>query len=347
MAHSLEIESIQCRGCGASLAYAPGSLGLRCDHCGGSYAAPLEVPAAEEGDFQVVPVVVDKKAAKKIFNEWFRPRFWQPGDLRQRARVKSIMMLYAPFWAFSARVTSSWSGCDLQTRYRTVTKSRTRYGSGGKSYEENYTDSEPYTVEVGRNGTHTADWTRLVNASEMALGPFVDRLGIDIRDGRPLGREYLVGWDDAPLTVGQPEAWEEARERFRLHAIAVCGSFVDRLDHVDSVVDRRSASLVWYPFWFVTYAYEGKTYPLVIDGKTGRAIGSMPINATKSGVAAGLSIIGMAVFAVATFCFGSYFLGSPSLGDLLWGTLTAVSAWACWKSYRAASARLGRGMDLL
>lgn len=250
------------------------SKGLTCPNCAGVVPVPegarivtcpfCQFSSYVQGDRGVrrwqVPARVDRpqalEAAKGFFSGFDKAR-----DLKRKAIISDLFLVYLPYW----RVTAFVAGWIF----------------GRVSAGDNRT--KPTEIEV----LEDMDWhDAAADVSEFG----VERVSVARQELEPFVAEHL----HAVAMVFEPveshsEAAEEADMYFRHRSRRVLKrKFFERIH-----ILRRRLSLVYYPLWVARYEYRRRNYQVVVDGRRGKVLyGKAPGNILYR---AAMLVLGMAV----------------------------------------------------
>jgi hypothetical protein len=189
-------------------------------------------------------------------------------DLRSKARLSEVFLVYLPYWRVSATV-AGWMFGRVKAG-----KDKTKPAEIEILEEMHWNDA---AVDVSEFGVHR------VSISKQDLEPF---------DPDQLRSEAMV-FDPTESAV---EALAEAEKHFLQRARdkqKLVTTFFEKFHLL-----RTEASLVYHPLWVARYAYRKRSYQVVVDGVRGQVLyGKAPGNllyratAMVVGMAAGTFII--------------------------------------------------------
>ena len=275
-----------CQSCGATVACEPGPRSYACAFCGSTYVAEVrgEGLSGLVPEF-IVPFRVGREQACGIFGGWCRGGFFTPRDVRQAAKLDRLQGIYLPFWTFSMRADSTWEADIGEWWY--AESSFTYTGPGKKRVKKKQVRHTEWHPLRGRHHSYHAHFLvsgahGLPQAEALAAGPF--QL-LEMRRYRP---HYLAGWLAEPFSVPRETALEECQRVFREAEGARIRAFLpgDTQQGVEwtTTFSEISDDLVLLPFWIGTYSYRGKIYRYVLNGQTGKAVGTRPVSPVKVGL---------------------------------------------------------------
>lgn len=238
------------------------SQGLVCPNCAGVVPVPegariVQCPFCQmhslvQGERGVrrwqVSRQVEREQVLQIVQRFFTG-FKKARDLRQKAEVKDVFLIYLPYWRVQATV-AGW----LFGRVK-AGDDKTKPVEIDVLEEMHWNDA---AVDVSEYGVHR------VILSKDDLLPY---------DEEQLRSEAMV-FDPAE---SRSDALEEARLHFILRGRqkrSLRQKFFEQFHFL-----REQLSLVYYPLWVVRYSYHQRSYQVVVDGKGGQILyGKAPGN---------------------------------------------------------------------
>ena len=258
-------------------------VAVRCEECGGSVASPIgappacmfcgatrscleqeEIPEDVEQPDKFVPFAVDRDGASEQFRKFARSSFWYPTSIRNAPL--QLQMLLLPAWALSAVVEMHWTG---------LTPAHTSSGSRPVS------------------GSESLRWTEvLIPASSSLRAAELRQLGV-------FARETMQEWDpethETPFELSEmtrTAAETKGRgEMERRHKARV--KKAEGLTRVRTacLVTEMTGELALVPVFIGTYRYKNHPYRFLVNGQTGKLIGTAPTDWLKVFAVVGLTLL--------------------------------------------------------
>lgn len=271
--------TVGCDACGAQVEFDPGAHATLCPFC----ATPLVADPSPDRRIRpqaVLPFALDGRQAQGKVRGWLKGLWFAPTELKQYARDDGALTgIYAPFWTFDARTETAYAGQRGDTFTQTVR------GPNGK----------PQTVTQVR-------WRRVSGRTARAFDDvlvfgagappenFIDDVGPwDLSALKPYSRDWLAGFRAEAYTIDLSAAWNVARVRIdaviRSDVHRAIGGDQQRIERMDSRVEDVTFKHVLLPIWVGAYKYRGKTFRLVVNGRTGAVRGERPWSAWKLALA--------------------------------------------------------------
>jgi hypothetical protein len=124
------VKVLRCTDCAAVMKYEPTQQAAVCPFCGAKLELETPTDPVEEAD-AFVPFAVDQRQAEHAITAWLaRKRFFAPGDLAERARVKETKAVAWAGWVVTgesqAQVTADRSGAGRRASWGPLVQGFTR-----------------------------------------------------------------------------------------------------------------------------------------------------------------------------------------------------------------------------
>ncbi|HVN56625.1 MAG TPA: hypothetical protein VMT46_20030 [Anaerolineaceae bacterium] len=243
--HSMAMQSITCRGCGATFYLLPEQLSQICPYCETAYV----ITAAETRDLippgGLIPFALSAREALRALVAWLNGRHIQSDHT-----LVLPQGLYVPVWAFRMGGQVNWSGLRQKGR-------------------EWVTEKDCILV---------TDWEVLVPASKRYQEMLIRELvRYDLKKVVPYDPRYLVDWPAETYQIPAAEASLLARERTLDRAraesrLAFSGGLQD-LKFSTLEMSVETYKLLLLPVWIGRYSEEEQREEALINGQTGSVLG--------------------------------------------------------------------------
>ena len=281
-----------CKGCGAITQ--SDKISDRCQFC----AAPL-VADVSSGDMvmpeAVLPFGVDRPALRDALKGWTSSRWFAPNGLKKVTAAESSHSTYLPHWTYDARTVSNY------------------WGERG----DHYWETETYT-ENGETKTRQVQKTRWRSASGTVARDFDDVLitgttrvtpkHLDklepwpLPESEPYRPEYLAGHETLRYDVEPESGLETAKSRMasviEQDVRGDIGGDEQRVRQVDTQYGDVAFKLMLLPVWIACYLHAGRTYNILVNGRTGEVVGERPYSAAKIAAAVTAAVLLIAVIVI-------------------------------------------------
>lgn len=271
---------VTCDSCGATVTFIPPTTATDCDFCAAKLVAqpksadPLVAP---EG---VIPFSIENKEAYSSLKTWTSSRWFAPNALKTMANHGKADSIYVPYWTFDADTSTDYTG----KRGDNYQESETYRDSDGNTKTRSVTRTS-WSSAFGNVARHFDDTA--VPATTSVLPDYLTRLTWDFGQ--------LVSYDPAYLSGHKAQTYqvtlEQGFEKFRDVAESVIRGDVHRdiggdqqtIDSMNTGYSNVTFKHLLVPVYASAYRLGGKTYQVVINGRTGEVYGERPYSALKIG----------------------------------------------------------------
>ncbi|WP_020661626.1 hypothetical protein [Amycolatopsis benzoatilytica] len=262
-----------------------------CQFCG----APLVIDGNASGQLVpegVLPFAFDRGAVSTHLKKWTGSRWFAPNALKKVTTAESTKSTYIPHWTYDSQTVSVYTGSRGEYYYVT----ETYYENGErKTRQVRHTRWYPARGRVARNFDDV-----LVPASMQLPLPELDKLAPwPLLESAPYQPQFLSGHYALRYDVEPENGFEEAKNRMAPVIADDCrhdiGGDEQRLDSVDTQHNNVTFKLLLLPVWVASYVYAGKTWQILVNGRTGEIHGERPWSKVKITIAVILALIAIAV----------------------------------------------------
>ena len=274
---SVEAEAMKiqtCSSCGAELVSDGNTMATECAYCGSPNMIPSQFGGMLRPDF-VIPFKKTKQDAIAALKEFYSVglrKYILPSTFTAENRIKEIQSMYVPFWLFDSRIRAS---ATFHAENARVTETST----------EIITETSHYSCE--RSGT--MNFERIpVDGSERMDDKYMESIEpFDYTELVPFSAAYFTGHVADKYDVDAEASVPRADKRVNESAVSVLESTVTgysscSIDGEASVIkEDGTVSYAMAPVWILTTKYSGKPYTFMMNGQTGKVVGSVPIDKTK------------------------------------------------------------------
>ncbi len=257
---------LNCPHCNAPVEYVLGDTLFTCRYCGYAFSW------IKEGEFKEIAhgkhfMLINNYSQTQMRDlviDWMRKGFFKAGDLAEKSEITEMTLKFVPIWLVNVRADTVYTG---KKRIET-TQTTTRHRPDGTPIVEthrrvqwidksgDFSDIEDWKILAVRGMTFPVEKVELQVAGKT---PF------DIKNISP-GAKLINGDVDEELAKREAEAGIRNMHARRAR------SQVDELLSINTNVQVGEAQLLTVPLWLVQYRYEGKLYPVIAEGASGRII---------------------------------------------------------------------------
>jgi hypothetical protein len=253
----------------------------RCPFClkGLVEQQPALVP--EQPPEQMLPYAVSGDGVRAILERWAKGIWFRPSDMNTDVLTQRARRYLVPLWLVDGQVQAVWRA-DVGFDYQVVSfQDRYRDGTGWSSQEvqETRVRWEPRAGRLDRRYENLA--TPALDDHRQLIG----RLGeYDLRQRAGYSPE-TVGAVRIP-TLEPGAAWPGAQAAFVRAAQAECQQAAGA-DHIrDFTIDAQYSNLNWtlllLPAYVTCYEEGERTWPVLINGQSGRVSGAQRASVRKA-----------------------------------------------------------------
>jgi DNA-directed RNA polymerase subunit RPC12/RpoP len=249
-----------------------------CQFCG----TPLVLDPHATGQIAaeaVLPFALDRGGVREALRKWINSRWFAPNALKKVSEAESTRGTYVPHWTYDSQTYSSYSG----------------------ARGEHYWVTETFTNSEGRTETRQVQKTRwypvsgqvsrffddvLVPASVVVPPAKVDAIAPwPLPEAVPFQPQYMAGFHALRYDIEPETGLDEAKRRMSSVIHEDCrrdiGGDEQRVDGVNTNYTAITFKLMLLPIWIACYLYGGKTWQILVNGRTGEVHGERPYSKVK------------------------------------------------------------------
>ena len=251
---------IVCSNCGGQSIYEASQVSGCCPFCGSTSV----MPAAENEQIMapgaVIPFAVDTDKAHRCFVDHLKRKRFVPKGVFN-VKLDNFIGLYLPFWTYDTDTVSSYVA---QIGYA-------HKDSDGDTY---------YTYKKYKGVRNQFIDDMIVYATDKVQHPHITKVQHFYFDKMvPYKPEYLAGFVAERYTVGLNDGWERAKEQIREKTKRI----LNRKFFMKATIDAINYSFynvkfryVLAPIYLATYKCGRQTFPVAINGQTGKTYCKYP-----------------------------------------------------------------------
>ena len=251
------LHAFTCSSCGAELVCDENTMATECVYCGNPTMIPKRFDGMLKPDY-VIPFKKTKADAVAALKEFYKGHMLLPSNFTANNRVEAIQPMYVPFWLFDSQITA-------QAEFRA---------------EKHHVISTPKEI-ITEISIFNCRRKRMDDAYMDSIEPF------NYGDLVPFSAAYLTGYLADKYDVTAEDCASRADKRVENSAIEVLQSSVENFDAVklENAAVIKNVGKVSYamvPVWILTTRYNDKPYTFMMNGQTGKVVGSLPYDSTKA-----------------------------------------------------------------
>ena len=250
-----------CDSCGAAVVTDYNTSATFCAFCGSPTLINRRLSKCFRPDV-IIPFKVSKEEAIENYLKWAKTHKGVPKKFTSEAVLSKITGYYTPFWLIDADCRSDVSGTGQKFQGENIANyaidrtlvynvSRVPFDGCKKIPNILMEAIEPY------------DYKEIKDYNDMFLpGFFAQRYDLSALDMMDIIRSRL---DNYAKDIVK---WASAKEYDYFKAIGVSGAYSENYKQIYALM----------PVWFLNIEYDGAMYSIAVNGQTGKASGSLPIN---------------------------------------------------------------------
>ena len=263
-----------CSSCGAELVSDGNTMATECAYCGSPNMIPSKFDGMLRPDF-VIPFQKTKEdaiaALKEFYSEGLR-KYILPSAFTSENRIKEIQSMYVPFWLFDSKVRASATF-------------RAENDSVRETSDEIITETSHYSCE--RRGSMAFERIP-VDGSERMDDKYMESIEpFDYSELVPFSAAYFTGHIADKYDVDAEASAPRADARVETSTVGVLKSTVTGYDRCSLdgeahiIKEDGNVSYAMAPVWILTTKFDGNPYTFMMNGQTGKVVGSVPVDKTK------------------------------------------------------------------
>jgi DNA-directed RNA polymerase subunit RPC12/RpoP len=261
---------VGCSSCGAIVNFTPPETATSCDFCGAKIVAQAKAAdplIAPEG---VLPFCVTESQSNENYKTWLSSLWFAPNKLKKFAEAGRMSSIYIPYWTYDADTASGYDGWRGDYYYVQTKNGRTR--------KIEWMETAGYVTR------HFDDVC--VPATKSLPVEYLEKL-------EPWDLQELKSYEPAFLSGHKAQTYQvaldEGFERFKQIAdVAIrevikkdIGGDEQRIDAVRTTYSNITFKHLLLPIYAGAYKFNGKTFQIVVNGRTGEVQGERPYSWIK------------------------------------------------------------------
>ena len=265
------LHAFTCSSCGAELVCDENTMATECVYCGNPTMIPKRFDGMLKPDF-VIPFKKTKADAVAALKNFYKGHALLPSNFTANNRVEAIQPMYVPFWLFDSKISAQAefrgekirtysAGSDIVTETRIYNCQR----AGVMSFEKIPVDASKKMDDAFMESIEPFNYSELV----------------------PFSAAYLTGYLADKYDVDAETSAPRADKRVEQSAVEVLKDSVQgfdafQLENAAVIKEVGKVSYAMVPVWILTTRYNDKPYTFMMNGQTGKVVGSLPYDSTKA-----------------------------------------------------------------
>ena len=265
------LKAFTCSSCGAELVCDENTMATECVYCGNPTMIPKRFDGMLKPDF-VIPFKKTKADAVAALKKFYEGKTLLPSAFTANNRVEAIQPMYVPFWLFDAELEA----------HATFRAQKIHVVDAGN---ETIKTTSVFDVERGGN----MRFERVpVDGSKKMNNDFMDSIEpFNYKELVPFSAAYLAGYLADKYDVTADQSADRADQRVEQTVKEVLAAAVKGYDIVEEqscavIKNNGKVSYALVPVWILTTRYNNQPYTFMMNGQTGKVVGSLPYDSTKA-----------------------------------------------------------------
>jgi DNA-directed RNA polymerase subunit RPC12/RpoP len=264
-----KFQTFVCSSCGAELVTDGNTMATECVYCGNPTMLPQRFDGSLKPDF-IIPFKKTKEEAVAALKAFYEGKKLLPDAFTANNRVEAIQSLYVPFWLFDSKVHALFN-------YDAVNYKTYQEGDDDVKETQHYNCVREADIEFKKI---PADGSKKMDDDYMdSIEPF------NYEEMVPFTTAYLTGHlaDKYDVTAEDSAPRAAARVTSSTKAIMDASLKYDNFNATSSSISKTGGDVKYamVPVWILTTKFDGKPYTFMMNGQTGKFIGSLPTDKSK------------------------------------------------------------------
>lgn len=282
----------QCESCGGSIIVGEDVAATKCPYCDNPALFSQQLTGMLKPDV-IIPFAIRKNEMKDRLKKFLRGKFLVPAVFRNDHRIEESSGVYVPFWLYNTDVHAD-------VRYNATIVNSYRQG------DYRVTETRHYLCRRGGD----FDFENIpADASKTMKDEYMDSIEpFHFEEIKDFDGMYMAGFMADKYTVTAEENLERVNARVSSTCVSELSKTLTGYSSyyvTGSRVTNRSKGSVRYammPVWIMATRFKGKVYEFVMNGQTGKVVGTVPISLPRCLAMWGiLTVIGTAISAAVAF----------------------------------------------
>lgn len=252
-----------CTSCGGELAVNGVETSTFCAYCGQPTIVFSRVSQELEPD-SIIPFKITKEQAVQSIRERFAKSIFVIDEVKN-FEVEKIRGIYIPYWVYDIYY------------YDSLTYAGRKSINGNEKYVSFVREAECDFIGITLDASSV-----LGGESVQCLEPY------DLKELRPFQAEYLSGFytdmydvkEEALTDVALKKVQEMFDSRVK-STIEAEGVILTKEGPGSPKSEIKKVEYALLPVWFLTFRYQNEPYTILVNGQTGKIVGSVPFNKKK------------------------------------------------------------------
>lgn len=260
-----EVTVFTCPQCGGELISDDNTAATFCNFCGGATILDSRI-SREKRPASIIPFKKTREDCEQAYVHMMRRALFAPRELKKKEYISRFRSIYMPYWIYKAEM-----------------EERVTFGAKESRQSGDYMINTLYRlhsdVEEKYNGFYYDASSTFSDALSNAIAPF------DWTEAKEFTPAFLSGFYADAEDV-DPELYKEdvqdivAAEAGRsMEMDPTCRQFTVGDSMYDALRPKTvEGRLSMFPVWFLAYRYKDRVSYMAVNGQTGKAAGTVPVD---------------------------------------------------------------------
>ena len=265
------MKAFTCSACGAEIVCDENTMATECVYCGNPTMLPHRFEGMLKPDL-IIPFKKTKEEAVAALKQFYEGKKLLPDAFTANNRIEAIQGMYVPFWLFDSSAggrgvynTTSSLVFDEGDEVVTQTSHFQCVRAGEAEFEMIPVDGSTKMDDQFMESIEPFDYSELVPFTTAYLASYLaDKYDVDAETSVPRANARIENSIATELekTVGP---------QYNTCITESC----------DCYENEGKVQYAMVPVWILTTQFEGKPYTFMMNGQTGKFVGSLPIDKSK------------------------------------------------------------------
>jgi len=270
---AVEQHTFKCTRCGTPSSFSTDTTKFICGSCNYEVNNPVAFKTRTVQPSALIPFKVNEARAHEIIRGWLDKDYDSRKIRKESPLTPQLQGVYLPYWTFSSKSISQWSGESGEYYYETWDE---------KDKDGNIvTHREQHTKWTPRSGTHNDSFKDILIDGTTKTPMYIE-------NNFPYHFEELVSYSDSYLSgfeaylydIELSGAYKRAENKMQWDikddCFKACNDDTCRNLEVNTTYSNQTFKLILLPIWLGVITYKGKNYHFRLNGQTGKLDGKKP-----------------------------------------------------------------------
>lgn len=288
-----------CPNCSSEVELDSFDTAASCPYCGATNIIEQSAQDILLPD-SILPFSVAKETALNSGKKYIKRKLFAPRALKKDFRADNFEGTYIPSFVFSADTFSTYEGKLGERRVRTVGTGKNRH-------------TETYYVWYHVDGSHGKVFEDLsMEATKQLSQPELRSiLPYDMQMVEAFEKEYIAGFNAESYNEHIDSCFDRAKnvmeDVIKREIVARYNADEVAYLNVNTIYNTVKFRYTLLPLWICRYKYKNKAYRFIVNGRTGRSAGKVPVSPLRVLAAVFIALAAIAAITLGIMAAMGYF----------------------------------------